>query len=141
MPTAWHAATVAKPVPGAAESSSVTRMNRTRLARVLAARPAGEVAPAAQLKSNGDKQKKPKLVSNRCKMPDTEYAQLAALKKRLSAMGIGVKKSTLLRAGLMLLVDMGDGPLKKAMAKFALAHAARPAANAGWSPAGPNSVK
>ena len=56
-------------------------------------------------------------------------AQLAALKKRLLALGIGVKKSTLLRAGLMLLVDMDDGPLKKTMAKFELINAGRSAAN------------
>lgn len=134
MPPARNVATAAKLVPTAAESSTVTRASRARLSKVLAARPAGKpasgVASATQPKPNGDKQKKPKLVSNRCKMPDTEYAQLAALKKRLLALGIGVKKSALLRAGLMLLVDMDDGPLKKTMAKFELINASRPAANA-----------
>ena len=134
MPSARNVGTVVKLVPTAAESSTVTRANRARLSKVLAAKPAAKPAssatPAKRPKSNDSKQNKSKLVSNRCKMPDTEYAQLAALKKRLSALGIGVKKSTLLRAGLMLLVDMDDGPLKKAMAKFELINASRPAANA-----------
>lgn len=134
MPTARSGATTAKLIPTAVESSTVTRANRARLSKVLAATPAAKPtggAAAEQPKPNGGKQKKLKLVSNRCKMPDTEYAQLAALKKRLLALGIGVKKSTLLRAGLMLLVDMDDGLLKKAMAKFELINAGRPAANVG----------
>jgi hypothetical protein len=125
MPTAKNVATIAKLVPIAAESSTVTRANRARLSKVLAAgagaKPPGSAMPAKQPKSNGGKQKKLKLVSNRCKMPDTEYAQLTALKKRLIVLGIGMKKSELLRAGLKLLVNMDDGQLKKAVAKVELA--------------------
>ena len=134
MPTDKNVATAAKLVPAAAESSTVTRANRARLSKVLAARPAGQPAssaePAKKLKSNGGKQKKLKLVSSRCKMSDTEYAQLTVLKKRLSALGIGVKRSALLRAGLMLLADLDDGRLKKAVAKVEHINSARPVAKA-----------
>ena len=134
MPTAKNVTTAAKLVPTASESSTVTRANRARLSKVLAAKPAAKPASIRLLekppKSNAGKQKKLKLVSNRCKMPDTEYAQLAALKKRLSVLGIGVKKSELLRAGLMLLVGLDDVQLKKAVAKVELAQASRPATTA-----------
>lgn len=134
MPIARNVATAAKLVPTAVESSTVTRTNRARLSKVLAARPAEKPAssamPAKQPESNGGKQKKLKLVSSRCKMPDTEYAQLSALKKRLLVLGIGVKRSALLRAGLMLLVDLGDGQLKKTMAKVDLAKTGRSATKA-----------
>ncbi|MCX7149006.1 MAG: hypothetical protein NTY05_06280 [Rhodocyclales bacterium] len=115
-----------------------------RLSKVLAARPAekpaGSATSAKQPKSISGKQKKLKLVSSRCKMPDTEYAQLTALKKRLLVLGIGVKRSALLRAGLMLLVDLGDGQLKKTVAKVELAKTSRSATKANQSPARPNSV-
>lgn len=134
MPIAKKIATAVKLVPTAAESSTVTRANRARLSKVLATRPAGKPAikpiPVKMATANGTKPKKRKLVSNRCKMPDTEYARLTALKKRLLALGIGVKRSTLLRAGLMLLVDLGDGQLKKAVAKVELAKTSRSATKA-----------
>ena len=134
MPAAKNVATLAKLVPTAAESSTVTRANRARLSKVLAAgpgaKPPGSATPAKQPKSNGGKQKKLKLVSNRCKMPDTEYAQLTALKKRLIVLGVGMKKSELLRAGLKLLVNMDDAQLKKAVAKVELAKTSRPATKA-----------
>ena len=134
MPTAKNVATLAKLVPTAAESSTVTRANRARLSKVLAAKPAAKPANSTLLtkppKSNGGKQKKLKLVSNRCKMPDTEYAQLTALKKRLIVLGVGMKKSELLRAGLKLLVNMDDAQLKKAVAKVELAKTSRPATKA-----------
>ncbi|TRZ89832.1 MAG: hypothetical protein D4R84_17180 [Rhodocyclaceae bacterium] len=134
MPTIKNPATVAKLIPAAAESSTVTRANRARLSKVLAAKSgakqAGSATPEIPTKSNGGKQKKLKLVSNRCKMPDAEYAQLAALKKRLSLLGVGIRKSELLRAGLMLLVDMDDERLKKAVARVEPAKACHPATKA-----------
>lgn len=134
MPATRSVATITKFAPTAAESSTVTRASRARLSKVLAAKPvgkpAGSEAPARQPKSNGGKQKKPKLVSSRCKMPDAEYVQLTALKKRLLALGIGVKRSALLRAGLMLLVGLDDDRLKKTVAKVELAKTHRPATKA-----------
>lgn len=134
MPAAKNVSAAAKLVPTAAESSTVTRANRVRLSKVLAAkpapRPAGMATSAKQPKSNGAKPKKLKLVSNRCKMPDHEYAQLGALKKRLLTLGISTKRSELLRAGLMLLVAMEDAPLKKAVAKVEVVRTGRTAAKA-----------
>lgn len=129
MPAARKVATAAKLVATAAESSTVTKANRVRLSKVLAAKPGGRsasaLAPVKQPKSNGAKPKKVKLVSNRYKIPETEYAQLTVLKKRLLELGISAKRGELLRAGLMLLVASGDAQVKKAVAKVQLAKTGR----------------
>ncbi|MCK9382548.1 MAG: hypothetical protein M0P95_15980 [Sulfuritalea sp.] len=134
MPAAKNAPTAAKLVPAAAEASTATRANRVRLSKVLAAKPGQKPvkvsAPAKQTKSNGGKPKKLKLVSNRYKIPDNEYAQLTAVKKRLLALGVSAKRSELLRAGLMLLVALEDVQLKKAVAQVELTRASQPATKA-----------
>ena len=47
-----------------------------------------------------------------------EYAQLVELKQRLAAQGVSVKKSELLRAGLLLLASLEDGELQAALARL-----------------------
>ena len=47
-----------------------------------------------------------------------EYAQLVALKQRLAAQGVSVKKGELLRAGLLLLTTLDDGELQAALARL-----------------------
>jgi hypothetical protein len=58
------------------------------------------------------KAKKPKLVRDSYAMPETEYAQIAVLKKRVSGLGSEVKKSELLRAGVAVLAALNDEELK-----------------------------
>jgi hypothetical protein len=48
-----------------------------------------------------------------------EYAQLAGIKQRLAAQGVSVKKSELLRAGLLLLAELDDSELQAALARLA----------------------
>lgn len=48
-----------------------------------------------------------------------EYAQLAVLKQRLAVQGVSVKKSELLRAGLLLLAALDDSELQAALARLA----------------------
>lgn len=115
------AASTQKLVPSAAESSTATGVKRVRLAKALAARPAEKPArkhtPAKQSKRDEAAPKKVKLRSKSYTIPDNEYAQLTALKQRLLTLGVSAKKSQLLRAGLLLLVTMGDARLKTAVAK------------------------
>lgn len=59
-------------------------------------------------------------------MPKTEYAQFAVLKDRLVKLGQTVKKSELLRAGIMQLAAMTDAALKTAMAKVPTIKTGRP---------------
>lgn len=130
MPTAKTPATAKKLVASAAESTNVTRTRRVRLSKALAAKPAEKFAGMATSvtlpKPNGAKSKKLKLVSDRYKLPDNEYANLMALKKRLLLLGVDAKKGQLLRAGLMLLVSMSDIQLKQAVAKVEIIKEAPP---------------
>lgn len=65
-----------------------------------------------------DKQlKKVRLVRDRITFPEIEYEQLIVLKKRLSDQKFMVKKSQLVRAGLMLLALLDDDELKKTLVK------------------------
>ncbi|MEY8689307.1 MAG: hypothetical protein AB9M53_05445 [Leptothrix sp. (in: b-proteobacteria)] len=70
---------------------------------VPAAVPA-EVAPA-----------KLKLVRDSFTMPETEYAQLAVLKRRALGLAHHAKKSELLRAGIAALVALDDAALLQAL--------------------------
>lgn len=116
-------------VPAAAESGSAGRPRRVRLAKALAATAAAQIPgmtpPPKRRKSNGARAKKRPQGSYRYKMPDNEFAQLTALKQRLETLGFGVKRSELLRAGLMLLVAMNDAQLQKAVAAVGCIEPAR----------------
>lgn len=63
-----------------------------------------------------DKPKKIKMVRDSFTMPEHEYSQIAALKKKCSRAGVPVKKSELLRAGLSHLSGLSDVALMKAVA-------------------------
>jgi hypothetical protein len=79
----------------------------------------------SQTKSAG---KKPKLVRDSFTIPKAEYAAIDALKGRALKLGVGVKKSELLRAGLMLLQELSDARFKAAMASVPTIKTGRPAA-------------
>jgi len=59
-------------------------------------------------------------------MPKDEYAQIAVLKTRLTALGQPAKKSELLRAGIKLLAAMSDNTLKTTLAKIPVIKTGRP---------------
>lgn len=73
------------------------------------------------------KAKKVKLVRDSYAMPDNEYAQIGALKKRLAALGNEVKKSELLRGGIAALVALNDAELKAVMGRIERIKTGRPA--------------
>lgn len=73
------------------------------------------------------KAKKVKLVRDSYAMPDTEYAQIGVLKKRLSGLGSDVKKSELLRGGIALLAALNDAELKAVMGRVERIKTGRPA--------------
>ncbi|MDO9051070.1 MAG: hypothetical protein Q8N02_06005 [Methylotenera sp.] len=74
------------------------------------------------------KEKTPKLKMERDSftIPKTEYAQFATLKDRLAKLGQPVKKSELLRAGIMHLTAMTDAALKIALSKVPAIKTGRP---------------
>lgn len=73
------------------------------------------------------RQKKPKLVRDSFAMPETEYAQIAALKKRLAGLHRETKKSELLRAGVMLLAALNDAELAAVIGRVERIKTGRPA--------------
>jgi hypothetical protein len=77
-------------------------------------KPAAAAKTPAKPVAANDKPKTPKVKMERDSftMPKDEYAQIAALKKRLEGLGKPVKKSELLRAGLKLLATLNDTALK-----------------------------
>jgi outer membrane biosynthesis protein TonB len=79
---------------------------------------------------NKSAHKKPKLVRDSFTIPKAEFAAIDTLKTRAIAMGSSVKKSELLRAGLMLLTGLSDSAFKAALAAVPTLKTGRPAAPA-----------
>lgn len=73
-----------------------------------------------------DKPEKVKVVRDSFTIPKTEYAQIAALKKRALTMGLDIKKSELIRAGLALLSAASDAALRKALGNVPTLKTGRP---------------
>lgn len=74
--------------------------------------------------------KKPKLVRDSFTIPKNEFTAIEALKTRAIALGTSVKKSELLRAGLMVLQGLSDAAYKTAVAAVPTLKTGRPAAKA-----------
>lgn len=79
--------------------------------------------------------KKPKLVRDSFTIPKNEYAAIDALKTRAISLGLSVKKSELLRAGLMALQGLGDAAYKAAVAAVPTLKTGRPASEKPAKPA------
>ena len=73
--------------------------------------------------------KKPKLVRDSFTIPKTEFAAIDKLKTRAIALGTSVKKSELLRAGLMALQGLSDAAYKAALTAVPTLKTGRPAVN------------
>ena len=103
------AAQTAKPV-----KTTVSAPNKT----------AGKVSDKASKKK--DKPEKVKVVRDSFTIPKTEYAQIAAMKKRAMDLGLEVKKSELIRAGLALLGGTADAAFRKALGNVPTLKTGRP---------------
>lgn len=79
-------------------------------------------------KDTVSKEKKPKLMRDSFTIPKTEYAQIEALKARAMTTGVAIKKSELLRAGLMALTAMGDAAFVEAIRAVPALKTGRPSA-------------
>lgn len=71
--------------------------------------------------------KKPKLVRDSFTIPKAEFMAIDGMKTRAIALGISVKKSELLRAGLKLLQSLSDSAYKAAIAAVPTLKTGRPA--------------
>ena len=57
------------------------------------------------------------VVRDRISFPEVEYDQLVELKRNLTSQGLVVKKSQLVRAGLLLIAELSDDALKALLEK------------------------
>ncbi len=70
--------------------------------------------------------KKPKLVRDSFTIPKSEFVAIDALKTRAIGLGTSVKKSELLRAGLMVLQGLSDAAYKAALTAVPTLKTGRP---------------
>lgn len=83
--------------------------------------------PAIVAGASSEKVRKPKLVRDSFTIPKAEYAVIDSLKQRAAQGGHPVKKSELLRAGLMALAAMKDPALLKTVKAVPPLKTGRPA--------------
>ena len=89
--------------------------------------PAAPLVPEATKAGKPAKAKKVKLVRHSISMPESEYAQIAVLKKRIADFGGKARRSELVRAGIAALVAMDNVELTAVMARVERIKPGRPA--------------
>ena len=115
--------TPANPQKTPAPTRALKTAQVTKRKSVQAARPPSK-QPTEPVKANKDK--KIKVVRDSFTLPKTELLQITEMKKRAMALGVEVKKSELIRAGLQALAGMTDTAFKKAMANVPTIKTGRP---------------
>jgi len=133
---ARKAAAPAKAATAAKKSPAKTAPRRAARPAAAPAKPApvkaatakatSKVTAPAKTEKKKDKPEKVKVVRDSFTIPKTEYAQIADLKKRAMGLGQEVKKSELIRAGLLLLSSHNDAGLLKALAAVPTLKTGRP---------------
>lgn len=103
--------------PSSGKTASVKK------ARVVAAPTA---KPGAEKAAKPAKAKKMKLVRDSFAMPESEYAQFAAVKKRCLSAGLAARKSEILRAALAGLAALDDTAIVAAIRRLELVKTGRP---------------
>ena len=138
-PAAKAAPTIATKKPATTEEKAVvksasagaTKTTQASTRRVTTKRVAAQPTPvkastvATEIKSAAPatvpkpekllKEKKPKLVRDSFTIPKLEYLLLDQIKQRSGLMGVAVKKSELIRAGIKALAEMPDASLLAAI--------------------------
>lgn len=113
----------AKPTAKVAAKTPVKVATKTTAAAKKSVEASKSAVVAASAK---EKVKKPKLVRDSFTMPEAEYAVLGEVKKACIAAGIEVKKSQLLRVGLVLLKKTPISALKSLVEELPPLKAGRP---------------
>lgn len=132
--------TAAKPVP-----IRVSASDRSKTALTVKTMPSAQTAakianknPVAKTEETtakvvkerkllkADKPKKIKMVRDSFSMPENEYSQFAALKGKCLSTGVHVKKSELLRAGLLCLSKLSNSELVNVVGQVEILKTGRP---------------
>ena len=77
-------------------------------------------------KAKAVKEKKVKVVRDSFTIPKSEFTQIADMKKRAMALGVDIKKSELIRAGLQAIFSLSDAGFKKALSAVPTLKTGRP---------------
>ncbi|MFZ1766016.1 MAG: hypothetical protein WAT68_05080 [Candidatus Nitrotoga sp.] len=85
-----------------------------------------KVVKTEKLSKKADKPKKIKMVRDSFTMPVNEYSQFAELKRKCQLVGVHVKKSELLRAGLLCLSKLSDPELVNVVGQVEILKTGRP---------------
>lgn len=115
----------AKAVSTQAQPEVAKAKTKTAKPDAKAVKPKAKAANAETVKPA--KEKKVKVVRDSFTLPKTELLQIADMKKRAMALGVDVKKSELIRAGLQALSGLTDASFKKALASVPTIKTGRPA--------------
>ena len=118
-----RAAKTAKPVKPVKPKTATPKTPRVKAAKPVEAKPAS--VTTAEQKSK--RVKKEKVVRDSFTMPKSDYEKLAALKQKCLDSGVAVKKSELLRAGLLLLEGVPIARLLDAISVVETVKTGRPA--------------
>nr|WP_315484617.1 hypothetical protein [uncultured Undibacterium sp.] len=110
---------IAKAKPAVKSVAKPVAKPVAKVVKTSVAKPAAASAPKEKLK-------KPKLVRDSFTMPEAEYVVLGEVKKLCIAAGVEVKKSQLLRVGLVLLKGSSVATLKAMIAALPPLKAGRP---------------
>lgn len=89
--------------------------------------PVTKVNAEKQPKKEKDKPKKVKMIRDSFTLPESDYVKLAELKKKCLEAGVHVKKSELMRAGLLSLSKLTNASLLKAIEQVEIIKTGRPA--------------
>jgi len=122
--TAPRKATAPVKVP----STQVSPVKAAKTIKPAKTTPPGKTAASGADKASKkkDKPEKVKVVRDSFTIPKAEYAQIAAMKKRAMELGLEVKKSELLRAGLALLAATSEAAFRKALGNVPTLKTGRP---------------
>lgn len=107
------------------KSTSPVSAKKSASKKIETASRAGQAKAEKQPKK--DKPKKIKMVRDSFTMPESDYAKLDELKKKCLEAGVHVKKSELLRAGLICLSKLNNGSLIKEVEQVEIIKTGRPA--------------
>lgn len=105
-----------------AKTNKATTAPATAPVKAKTAAPKPAASPAKPLKD-----KKFKVVRDSFTIPKSELLQIGESKKRALMLGVEIKKSELIRAGLQALTSMNDAAFKKALASVPTIKTGRPA--------------
>ena len=125
---------LAKPQTGRTSPSAPVKAKRAASPKSAPAKAAQAAAPV-QAKptpvsaSPVAKDKKVKVVRDSFTIPKNEYSQLGDMKKKALGLGLEIKKSELIRAGLLMLNAASDASFKKALGNVPTLKTGRPGKN------------